>query len=789
MDKVRILIVEDEILVARDTENMLLNFGYDVLGIVRTGEEAVAKAGELSPDLILMDVRLPGKIDGVEAAGRIRDLYGLPVIFVTAHADEATLQRSKRTGPIGYLLKPFEEKELRMTVETALFKWEMDRELREKEEHYRTLVESLREGIAQGDNEERFTFANQAAHEIFGVAPGSLIGRNLREFLEDKDLAVLEAENARRLTGETSTYELRIRRPDGEIRHLLVTGSPRFNSKGELVGYFGVLHDITDRKLFEEALQKEARKLSAMIEGMEEGVVFIDRQDLVIEANEYFLKLFGLNKDEILGRSFWDTQAGKTFAECQEILASSRPGDEQGLMIVQKNIAGLKTVVRFRPIYRQGVYEGSVLNVIDVTELVLAKEKAMAASRAKSNFLANMSHEIRTPLNAIIGITDLMMDAELTPDQRDYLQMIQESSGSLLAIVNDILDFSKIEAGHVELDLSDFDIREAITGVCAVLTNRAHQKGLEFVCDIGPHIPSLLRGDPQRLRQILMNLGDNAVKFTPQGSVTVRVERESSAEKEVTVCFSVIDTGIGVAPENQALIFEDFTQADSSVTRRFGGTGLGLSISRKLVEMMGGEIGFKSPLAPGQNGGSCFWFKIPFQARDRDREAATEPSRSIGSEEYGSAHSRGKENRAARTGKPDGQKARILLVEDNRINQKVTMAILRKAGYTVDVVDNGKKALEALKELPVDLILMDVQMPEMDGIKATELIRKNFLAAASLPIIALTANAVKEEKDRCLKSGMSDYIFKPIQAKELVAKVEKWARLSSTERDKQNAKS
>jgi PAS domain S-box-containing protein len=787
MDKVRILIAEDEILVARDTENMLLNFGYDVLGIIRTGEEAVARAGELLPDLILMDIRLQGKVDGVEAAAQIRDLYGLPVIFVTAHADEATLQRSKLTSPIGYLLKPFEEKELRMTVETALFKWEMDQELRKKEEHYRTLVESLREGIAQADNEERFTFANQAAHEIFGVPPGSLLGRSLGEFLDDENLAVVEAENARRLKGQTSTYELRIRRPDGEIRHLLATGSPRFNSSGELVGTFGVLHDITDRKLFEEALQREASKLAAMIEGMEEGVIFIDSQDRVIEVNEYFLKLFGLTRNGLLGLTFWDTRPGELFGEFRDVLASPGSGNDRGLMIVQKNIAGLKTVVRFRPIYRQGVYEGSIFNVIDVTELVLAKDQAMAASRAKSDFLANMSHEIRTPLNAIIGITDLMMETELAADQKDYLQMIQESSGSLLAIVNDILDFSKIEAGRAELDIIDFDLRAAITGVCDILANRAHQKGLGFVCQVDPHIPHLLRGDAQRLRQILTNLGDNAIKFTSRGSVTVRVEQESSAGNGVSIRFSVVDTGIGVAPENRALIFEDFTQADSSVTRGFGGTGLGLSISRKLVEMMGGEIGFESPLYSGPDRGSCFWFRIPFQAPleiNKVDSGRTRLSRDTGPGSF----ALDAESLSEETVRPVRTRARILLVEDNRINQKVTMAILQKAGYTVDVVDNGKKALEALKKLPVDLILMDVQMPEMDGIRATELIRKNYWRAASLPIIALTANAMKEEKDRCLKSGMSDYVFKPIQAKELIAKVEKWARLSSAESEKQKEK-
>lgn len=775
-ERVRVLIVEDEVLVARDTESMLQHFGYETLGIVRTGEEAVARAGELLPDLILMDIRLQGRLDGVEAAAKIRDLYGIPVIFVTAHADETALERSKLTGPIGYLLKPFEEKELRMTVETSLFKWRMDQELRQKEEHYRTLVETLQEGIAQSDKEERFIFANPAAHEIFGLPPGQLIGRNLRDFLDEENLAILYQENTRRLAGETTRYELRIRRPDGESRHLLVTGSPRFNARGEFIGTFGVLHDITERKRIEEALQREASKLAAMIAGMEEGVVFIDREERVVEVNEYFLKLFGLSREELLGRVFWETEAGKPLEEFRHVFASSSARKEGGLVVIQKNIAGLKTVVRVNPIYRQGLYEGSVVNIIDVTELVLAKEQAQAASRAKSDFLANMSHEIRTPLNAIVGISDLILETELNPEQKEYVEIIQESSRSLLAIVNDILDFSKIEAGRVELDCLDFDLAATVGGVGEILSGRAQQKGLRFACRVDPEVPTRLWGDPQRLRQVLLNLGDNAVKFTERGSVDIRVGLESREGELVVIRFSVTDTGIGVPPENQAVIFEDFSQADSSVTRRFGGTGLGLSISRRLVELMGGEIGLESPIWPEGHGGSCFWFKIPF--RMTAVRAKLEP---VGPRWDGRATPsmwpplQEEKPSPPKTG-PRRRKIRILLVEDNRINQKVTTAILEKAGYSVTVAENGKRALETLTRIPVDLVLMDVQMPEMDGLKATELIRQNSGRSNALPIIALTANAVKEEKERCLKAGMNDYVFKPIQARELIAKIEKWTR-------------
>ncbi len=760
MDRVRILIAEDELIVARDTENMLLSFGHDVPGIAATAEEAIALAGELSPDLILMDIRLKGDASGIEAAKRIRDLYGLPVVFVSAHADETTLEQAKIAEPVGYLLKPYEEKDLRMMIEMAVFKWKTDRELRKRELQYRNLVENLREGIAHIDSGDQFIFANAAAHEILGVESGSLVGRRLREFVDEKNLALLRTEMFDRPSGQPSTYELRIQRPDGEVRDLWVTRTPQLDSKGELQGTFCVLHDITDRKRTEEAVQREANKLSTMIEGMEEGVAFIDNQARLIEANEFFLRLFDVARSDILGRALWESELGATFEEFKGIIQDFASCHNSGQAVVQKQVSGLKTVIRVQPIYRHDVYEGSIFNVIDVTELVLAREQALAASKAKSSFLANMSHEIRTPLNAIVGIADLMFDTGLSPQQKDYAGTIQESSRSLLDIVNNILDFSKIEAGRVELEVSDFELQKVMDGVCEILGGRAQGKDLEFACSVDPQIPSLLRGDSGRLRQILLNLGDNAIKFTARGSVTIRVEPERLSEEGALVRFSVIDTGIGIAPEKQEMIFQGFTQADSSITRRFGGTGLGLSISRQLVKIMGGEIGLASPLHGANGGGSCFWFIVPFQAQSAVDGASLDTP----------------EPSPVPTGIGCPRTIKILLAEDNPVNQKVTVAILQKAGYTVDVVDNGKKAVEAAEQISYDLILMDLQMPVMDGLRAAQLLRRNPKRQGSLPVIALTANAEQEDRERCLSSGIHDYISKPIQPKDLIAKVEKWIR-------------
>ena len=542
--------------------------------------------------------------------------------------------------------------------------------------------------------------------------------------------------------------------------------------------------EIAERQRAEE----ELRRLKLTFEHMWNGVLITDGAGNITEWNPGAERMFGVTRDVMLDRllsalpgaplrprleqqvlagvqhaSFWTGELSFTRPDGSECIASMNVvpvWDQEGVLS--------STVCVCRDITERKRVE---------TEMRRAREAAELADRAKSEFLANVSHEIRTPLNGIIGLTELTLDTELQPEQREHLELVKSAADNLLQIINDLLDFSTIEVGKLALLSVPYRLQELLRDTIRPLSIRAHERAVAMTCHIRPDVPDSLVGDPGRLRQVLTNLIGNSVKFTDHGEINVRVGLQKRAEEELTLLFSVRDTGIGIPKDKQSLIFEAFSQADSSSTRNYGGTGLGLAIASRLVELMGGRIWVESQ--PGQ--GSTFYFTVMVhttagaapQARRRPRIGAPEPENDL-------AKSPPSQPDAVVTAPPAAPRARqawkVLLAEDNPVNQKVAVRMLEVGGCTVKVAGNGREALEALAADSYDILLLDLQMPEKNGLEvAAEIREQEQRIGGHLPIIALTAHAMKGDKEKCLQVGMDAYFSKPFKREEVLAAIDQLA--------------
>src|SRR6266403_1540675 len=595
----------------------------------------------------------------------------------------------------------------------------------------------------------------------------------------------------------------------------------------------------------EKKLAFERNLLRTVVDNIPDSIFAKDSEGRYLLANKAFAKLHGLESPELLlGKSAFDLfpkeRAAALHAADLEVMRAAKFFEgERSAVNAEGNVRWI--LMSKVPLTNQ---HNEIVGIVgvnrDITqgkrseaELRQAKEAAEAANRAKSEFLANMSHEIRTPMNGIIGMTDLALETELTPEQQEYLSMVKTSADSLLTVINDILDFSKMEAGKLELDRSAFNLHESLEETVRAFGVRAGEKGLELVCDIRPDVAQTVVGDPARLRQVVVNLLGNAIKFTDRGEVVLHVEMKEAQDRHVLLHFAIRDTGIGIAEDKRQVIFQAFAQADSSPSRNYGGTGLGLTISSRLVEMMGGRIWLES--MPGQ--GSTFHFTVTFELphaqmerRERKQEVVLanipvlvgddnptnrrileatllqwgmKPTLAEGGLPALAALRRAKEagNETllllldAQMPGMDGfslmekiesaklltrhtlrqtrRRLQVLLAEDNAINRTLVVRLLSKRGHSVVVASNGKQAVSALETQTFDVVLMDIQMPEMDGFEATAAIRQKEKAiGAHIPIIALTAHAMKGDRERCVAGGMDGYVSKPVQAEELIQAVE-----------------
>lgn len=811
----KLLIVEDEIIIALTESAMLKKNGYEVLA-VSSGDQAIeAVKNNENLDLILIDLNLGSGMNGAETSKKILEIRDIPIIFLTSHTGREIVEQVKSVTRYGYVIKGSGEYLLLSSIEMAIELFETGKRIETSEANFHQLTESMSEIFWLRDiKDDSIIYVSPAYEKITGYTCSSLY-ENPGSFIDiihpDDRENVLSKYNELKTNSVPVENQYRIIKADGDILWVRSRTNPVFDKNGNIFRCAGVAEDVTDRKQAEDNLQKKNmeyatlnEELHATLEELEAAneelistnnsleeseekfrtltecspvAIMIHQGNKWVYTNPVGEEISGYSKEELYNMNFWDfvdqefqsivreralmRQLSENFSMSYEFSITSKNGDKKWVSLKGNSIeyngkpAGMISVI---DITARKLAEDDLIETNKQLEAALERAHefaiaAEAANIAKSQFLANMSHEIRTPMNGIVGIISLLLDTELNPEQEKFIEIMQSSGDNLLAIINQILDLSKVESDKFELDIHNFNLQTAMYDIVEMLAVKASKKNLEFNFKIDDGVPCSLKGDSGRLRQVVTNLVHNAVKFTETGKIDFYIRADDNSENSVKLKFEITDTGVGIPAEHIDNLFIPFTQVDGGMNRRYGGTGLGLAISRKIVELMGGEIGVQSR----ENEGSFFWFTIVLEKQKRTQRPV-------------------KETDSIKRNIINKESAEILLVEDNKTNQLVANSMLKKLGYITDTAVNGFECIEALKQKDYDVVLMDCQMPDKDGFQTTEEIRSGNSGVINpeIIIIALTAHAMEGDREKCIKAGMNDYISKPIRIKEIDELLKRW---------------
>ncbi len=634
-----------------------------------------------------------------------------------------------------------------------------ERELHDVLQLQEQLLRTAATAIFRVDNERKIQSVNDEFCNITGFSREAILGRDCLVVCEEPcttSCGLFNPDRKERIFRKRS----KIRTNDNRILTVLKNADLLKDEDGNIKGGLESFVNVTDLIEAVESESAEVQKLRSMIEGMEEGIVVADASGIVTEVNSWFLNKTGYRRDELLGESIWSFHPdNEATARVRKLFAEYSKGIRKEAVAINRQLLGLHVCLRVQPFLINDIFQGIILNVVDMTEQVEARMAAESASEAKSQFLANMSHEIRTPMNGIIGMTELMLCTALTSEQKEYLQAVKISADALLSLINDILDFSKMESGKFELITTDFSLRDCVGNTMSTLAGQAHSKGLELAFHVPPETPDNLKGDPGRLRQILVNLVGNSIKFTGKGEVVVNVEIKDETDTGIELHFMVSDTGIGIPSGKIDHIFKAFEQVDGSTTREYGGTGLGLAIASQLVEMMQGKIWVDSEIGKG----SDFHFTARFGF-------STQPFRRVVASE-----------------KTTLKDVRVLVVDDNATNRRILEETLRSWNMTPTCVADGKMAVEAIlkansEKRPFSLALLDFMMPEMNGFElAGEISRTPGTNIEK--IVMLTSGGQRGDAAKCQELGISAYLMKPIKQSDLLDAILMTMTKASSERD------